>query len=133
MARPSQVLPDAKLRIGAAPAGEVHAAAAPSSSPAAASGGGGGGGTLLHLLGSVLRSLLRPMPAGPPPQSHAGEPAGGPSSRHMEREIAGAYTALLLGFLCRGVPAHCDVARAWPVESPSLGSAGGSGSRLACG
>ncbi|EOD03928.1 hypothetical protein EMIHUDRAFT_221734 [Emiliania huxleyi CCMP1516] len=67
------------------------------------------------------------MPAGPPPQSLAGEPAGGPSSRHMEREIAGAYTALLLGFLCRGVPAHCDVARAWPVESPSLGTSSDTG------
>lgn len=36
-------------------------------------------------------------------------PAGGatPTTRHMEREVAGAYTALLLGFLCRGCVPHC--------------------------
>lgn len=36
-------------------------------------------------------------------------PAGGatPTTRHMEREVAGAYTALLLGFLCRGCAPHC--------------------------
>ena len=28
----------------------------------------------------------------------------------MEREVTAAYVALLVGFLCRGVPSHCAAA-----------------------
>ena len=54
-------------------------------------------------LNSVHTSL--DLPAGADSASRA--EGGTPSSRTMEREIAGAYTALLLGFLCRDYAPHC--------------------------
>ena len=63
----------------------------------------GGASTLLALLASVLRQLLEPAANGGGGVSGAAAAAEG----SMEREVFAAYTALLLGFLCRGKPANC--------------------------
>jgi len=63
----------------------------------------GGASTLLALLASVLRQLLEPAANGGGGVGGAAAAAEG----SMEREVFAAYTALLLGFLCRGKPANC--------------------------
>lgn len=107
--------PAAQRAIGDARADDARPGSAGSSLMACAngvSGDPGGDSSLLYLLASVLRSLLQPLPPEPTPSAPAasalaGAPPQEKSTRHMEREVAGAYTALLLGFLCRGCEPHC--------------------------
>lgn len=75
-------------------------------SPASVSAlGDSGGATLSSLLASAVRVLLQPPT--PPPADGAAASSAAPDAKigaptaAMEREVAGAYASLLLGFLCR--------------------------------
>jgi hypothetical protein len=70
-----------------------------------------GSTTNLAVASSTPPGRASPVPAGrassPAPLTITPSSAAAITNRHMEREVAGAYTALLLGFLCRGCAPHC--------------------------